>query len=327
MRRLLFGVLGAGVTSALFLGSALPANAAPETADVPLATIGTGPASATLSNGVTASVDNGTWVANANSYVIRTGSQTWTYSEPVNVRFTVNQLNGAPPNADAYECVRFPNADVTVETLGTSHSWDAATSTLCHTGANDTGQSDETTFTTKAPTTSLTWQAVGGTGLARGLSSMAVTVDRPQADLAVAKSGPANVSSGDTIEYTIVVINNGPDASSGYTLTDPVPAGLTQVTVPADCTTDGSTVTCTHGPLGVGESALYTVTGVADGSTSVITNTAQVTGNDPDPNPGNNTSTAVTEVPMVSAGVAAGAFALLGGGWALRRRMRQGTAA
>lgn len=90
--------------------------------------------------------------------------------------------------------------------------------------------------------------------------------------------------------------NFGPGDSSGYTVTDTVPAGITGVTsVTPGCDVDGSTVTCFGGPLLAGEDAVITLTGTAPGTAATSTqNTATVLGNDPDPTPGNDSSTSTT---------------------------------
>ncbi|GGZ45133.1 hypothetical protein GCM10010387_44520 [Streptomyces inusitatus] len=117
------------------------------------------------------------------------------------------------------------------------------------------------------------------------------------ADLAVTKSGPASVAAGSTVSYTITVTNNGPSDSTGWTLSDPIPAGLTNAaTTTAGCSISAGTLTCTGGALAVGDSTTITLTGTASPNATSITNTVTVDGNDPDPNPGNNTDTTNTTV-------------------------------
>ncbi|GAA4663956.1 MULTISPECIES: DUF11 domain-containing protein [Amycolatopsis] len=152
----------------------------------------------------------------------------------------------------------------------------------------------------------------------------------PATDLSIVKAGPAQVEQGGTVSYTLTVRNNGAGASSGYTVTDQIPAGLTNVTTGSPgCKVTGSTLTCTGGALAVGDVAFIEVSGTADGTVRTLQNAATVRGNEQDPNPVNDTSnTVVTEVnvPLVSAAVGAGALGLFGGGWALRRRTRRATA-
>lgn len=111
------------------------------------------------------------------------------------------------------------------------------------------------------------------------------------ADLSIDKTGPATFTSGERISYQFTVVNNGQGVSSGWTVTDVLPTGLSnpQVTGDVRWTTTGSTVTVTGGRLGVGESKTFTITADTDVSPpACITNTATVAGNEQDPNSANN---------------------------------------
>ena len=59
----------------------------------------------------------------------------------------------------------------------------------------------------------------------------------PQADLAIAKTGPASVVAGTNVVYTITVTNAGPSNAEGVVVTDVTPAGLTFVSNTGDCVT------------------------------------------------------------------------------------------
>lgn len=147
------------------------------------------------------------------------------------------------------------------------------------------------------------------------------------ADVAITKSDDVSlVRVGDTITYTIVVINAGPSAASGVTVTDVFAAVL------GDCSTTsvsagGATGNAT-GPfsgditesdleLPAGASITYTstctVASIGDGT---LSNTASVDATTGDPAPTNNTSTASAtieeeESPLErGGGCAAGAPAL-----------------
>ncbi|MFI2212475.1 DUF11 domain-containing protein, partial [Streptomyces sp. NPDC020141] len=111
------------------------------------------------------------------------------------------------------------------------------------------------------------------------------------------KSGPASVTAGGNVSYTITVTNNGPSGSTGWSLSDPIPAGLTgAATTTAGCTVAGGNLTCTGGPLANGASFNIALTGNAAPGATTIVNTATVTGDDPDPNPNNNEDTTTTNV-------------------------------
>ncbi|MFJ7423016.1 hypothetical protein ACIQXD_31085 [Streptomyces uncialis] len=120
-------------------------------------------------------------------------------------------------------------------------------------------------------------------------------------DLAVKKTGPATVGPGGSVSYTITVTNNGPGDSSGYTVSDVIPDGLTGAsTGTPGCGIGSGTLTCTGDSLANGASTTITLTGtVGQGATGIV-NTVTVTGEDEDPDPGNNTDTFTTNVPSVS---------------------------
>lgn len=128
-------------------------------------------------------------------------------------------------------------------------------------------------------------------------SATATTTITQSADIGVAKSGPANATSGTDIQYTITVNNTaGPSNAANVTLTDTLPTGvsfvsMTQNTGPSfNCTN----ATCTIALLPVGSTATFTLVGhvassVASGSS--LLNTANVTTSTSDPNGSNNTAT------------------------------------
>ncbi|MEU5980120.1 hypothetical protein [Streptomyces sp. NPDC047315] len=124
-------------------------------------------------------------------------------------------------------------------------------------------------------------------------------------DLAVTKEGPASVSAGGEVSYTIRLTNNGPNASSGWTLTDAIPAGLENAaTTTGGCSIANGMLSCTGGALAVDDSVEITLTGTAALGATSIENTAKVFGNDPDPDPDNNEDTTTTTVaPSVDLGV------------------------
>ncbi|MGN7966050.1 DUF6923 family protein [Microbacterium sp. 22179] len=115
------------------------------------------------------------------------------------------------------------------------------------------------------------------------------------ADLEITKSAPATFVSGDRIAYEITVTNNGLGVSSGWTVTDTLPAGLSNPTVTGEGTgsIDGNTVSVTGARLAVGQSRTFTIEADTDVSPpACIVNTASVFGNEEDPNPANNEDSA-----------------------------------
>src|SRR3954469_4802918 len=88
----------------------------------------------------------------------------------------------------------------------------------------------------------------------------ALSAAAQSADLVISKSGTESASAGDTIAYSIFVFNNGPDAASNVTVSDPLPAGTTFVSLdssegPFTCSTPavgaGGTITCTAASMPV----------------------------------------------------------------------------
>ena len=119
-------------------------------------------------------------------------------------------------------------------------------------------------------------------------------------DLALAKAiDKPQIHAGDTATYTLTVTNNGPLASNGAQVMDPLPAGMSFVSSPDGCVAAGSNVSCAVGALAVNATKTFHVlVQLANPYTgnSPIINTATLDAPG-DTNPGNNTGTARTEVP------------------------------
>jgi uncharacterized repeat protein (TIGR01451 family) len=120
-----------------------------------------------------------------------------------------------------------------------------------------------------------------------------------QADLAVGKSvSNPTPNVGDTITYTVTLTNSGPDAATGVTLRDVLPAGVSFVSTSATAGAfDPATRTWTVGTVSVGATQTLTIT-VQVVSPNPQANTAAVQHADQfDPNPANNTATS-SETPQ-----------------------------
>lgn len=107
---------------------------------------------------------------------------------------------------------------------------------------------------------------------------------------------------GDTVTYTLTATNNGPvDPDTGVTVTDSIPDGVTFVS--DDCevgttnanATDPWTWTIGELPIDTPVSCAITVTVDQPGS---WTNTATITGDNPDADPDNNQDSADIDVPL-----------------------------
>jgi len=122
------------------------------------------------------------------------------------------------------------------------------------------------------------------------------------ADLSITKSdSPDPVTTGNTLAYTLTIINRGPDAAASVTVTDNLPAETTFVSCSSTgsgvCSGSGNNRTVTFASLASGESETITFVAtvscsVADGT--VISNTATVSSSTLDPDLSNNSRTATT---------------------------------
>ena len=116
----------------------------------------------------------------------------------------------------------------------------------------------------------------------------------PAIDLAITKSGSPNPATlGNSVTWTETVTNNGPDAATGVKVADPLPAGMTFVSVTSSqgTCTGGAVVSCNLGSLAKGASVTITIVTTASTKGS-ISNTATVVGNEAETNTANNTATA-----------------------------------
>jgi len=111
------------------------------------------------------------------------------------------------------------------------------------------------------------------------------------ADLFVRKSTTSDALAGQTLNYSVVVENLGPSRANSVTLTDVLPAGVTVIAQPQNCTVAGATMTCALGNLDAGDALVldYTVEIPLAGGTFV--NTATATTTTPTINPSTATDT------------------------------------
>ena len=122
---------------------------------------------------------------------------------------------------------------------------------------------------------------------------------RPAADLAVTISDlPDPVRRGSDLTYTVVVTNNGPAQATGVTLIDTLPADVRFLSVTptvGSCVEAKATITCDLGTLNNGDNATVVIV-VRAGRVGTISNAAQVSGVQPDPDRANNKDTEQTTV-------------------------------
>ncbi|HEY3604877.1 MAG TPA: DUF11 domain-containing protein [Sporichthyaceae bacterium] len=132
--------------------------------------------------------------------------------------------------------------------------------------------------------------------LTKGNNIATTTTPRQGADLSLMQqSNPDHVAAGNPVTWSLRVHNGGPGNSRGFTVTDPLPTGVTHLSTDTPgCGFTEQTLTCKEGSLPLGGNFVITFTGTADSGR--IDNTAIVTGRDPDPNHANDSSTGRTHV-------------------------------
>lgn len=93
------------------------------------------------------------------------------------------------------------------------------------------------------------------------------------ADVGVTIAAPASAGSGTTVPVVFTLTNNGPDASSGSTLTYPIPTGLAlSGAPPAGCSVSGTSLVCNVASIGVNGTRTITVNAtVTAGAGSTVT--------------------------------------------------------
>ncbi len=129
---------------------------------------------------------------------------------------------------------------------------------------------------------------------ANNSGSMTVPVTS-SADVSVSQSGTTAALAGTQISYTVSVANAGPSNAASVVLADPLPAGLTLVSVAGDCTA----FPCTLGTLAPGASRAATITYAVPGDyagANPIANVASATSGTDDPNLANNIWSASTTI-------------------------------
>lgn len=126
----------------------------------------------------------------------------------------------------------------------------------------------------------------------------ATVIVGPVADLALEKTGPATVAADGQLTWTLKATNNGEDPATGVEITDPLPAGTVFDSADPGCTLAAGTVTCAVGDLAVGESAerRITVTVPRALADTTVVNSATVSGDQADDEPGNDSDEATTKV-------------------------------
>ena len=116
----------------------------------------------------------------------------------------------------------------------------------------------------------------------------------PEADLVIIKTvNNSTPMKGDTVTWTLVVINKGPDSAVNVVVSDNLPNGIRLVN-------GGSNVSFTIALLEAGKNQTFAFETVVEVSDADITNIANVTSDTYDPNETNNEDNETIEVPPIS---------------------------
>lgn len=218
-----------------------------------------------------------------------------------NLTYTIQVTNNGPEDATGVTVI--DNLPPTVTFVSASAGCNEASGTVTcnignlNAGTNVSVQIDVTT--TQAGTISNT-ASVTGNEIDPFPDNNSDTEDTvvtpPSADLALTKTDSADpVDIGVNFSYTIQVTNNGPEDATGVTVTDILPGTVTFVSASAGCTEASGTVTCVIGNLAASGNVSLQID-VTPTAAGTITNTANVTANENDPNSANNSDSEDTRI-------------------------------
>ena len=250
-----------------------------------------------------------TVTASADLAILKTGPATATAGS--NIDYTLTVTNNGPSDAAAVSMTDTLPAGVTfVSATGTgwtcTNTGNISVTCTLPTLAGGTAAPDITvTITAPAQAATLTNTASVSSTTSdsdpANNTSTSTTAVTAAADLAIVKTGPATVTAGASVTYSLTVTNNGPSDAAAVSVTDTLPAGVTFVSATGTgwvCGNAGNvSVTCTLPALATATTApAITVVVTAPDQGGTLSNAASVSATTADPDPGNNTATANTTV-------------------------------
>jgi uncharacterized repeat protein (TIGR01451 family) len=258
-------------------------------------------------NGASASDDSTvrTFVPNPDVSIVKTGPATAAPGDTLTYTLTVhNDGNVVLPNVAVTDSL--PTGTTFVSAAGSGWTCTGTTDISCTLGGDlALGGSSVVTIVATLDA-AFTGTSISNTGVvtpnditpADNTSTVTTAVTQVP-DVSIVKTGPATAAPGDNLTWTLTVHNDGSIAVSGVAISDTIPADTTFVSASGTgWTCTGTTdISCTLGSdLGVGGSSVVTIVATLNAgfTGSTVSNTAVVTPNDV--TPGDNTSTATTNV-------------------------------
>jgi LPXTG-site transpeptidase (sortase) family protein len=231
-------------------------------------------------------------------------------NQNTNVNFTITASNNGPSNATGVQVTDLLPAGLTfvsaVPSAGTYNSgtgvWNLGALTN---GSNATLVIVATVTGTTAVTNTATKTAEVQPDPVAGNNTASATVTGQAADIAILKtvSNPTpNV--GSNVTFAVTATDNGPSNATGVQVTDLLPAGLSFVSAaPSVGTYTSGTGVWNIGALANGSNATLAIVATVN-TTAATTNTATRTaGNQPDPNPANDSASATVTGQSADIGV------------------------
>ncbi|TMK51396.1 MAG: DUF11 domain-containing protein [Actinobacteria bacterium] len=258
-----------------------------------------------------------------------TWTQTWCPPPTTQAQGTTTTLTAAPPSPQPPGTTVNLTASVAPTTAVGSVQFQSDAANLGPAVSVTAGTATTSTNSLAAGTHSLTaaftpTDPTAFTGSTSQAVPYAIAAATASTDLGVTKTGPATATTGGSADlsiskhafpgsggdeyprlqvgnsflYVLAVRNLGPSKATGVTVTDQLPAGVTfrkVATSRGTCTQASGTVSCALGTLKKGGTAWVTIK-VTASAAGKITNTATVSGDQPDPRMGNNSSSVTITV-------------------------------
>jgi uncharacterized repeat protein (TIGR01451 family) len=133
-----------------------------------------------------------------------------------------------------------------------------------------------------------------------------------ESDLLVEQTAPASADADTDVTFMVTLSNLGPDDAANATLSDPLPPGMTFVSVDASasgpCSTPAvganGTITCTLATLAASQQATFTIVGHIDAATApgtYFSNIVSASSDSSDPTDENSASTGTVQTPPLPA--------------------------